>query len=327
MKESKGAVRSGIFVSENDFKYVEVERSALNQVRIKKIFQTSLESPLNLFTIQNDSIVEQVGLQIREILDALQIRLNKVVFALDSSFALIKKIIIDSDLSEEDLIDQVDWEVKQFSYSPDDEYIVDFDKIDRLNAADDQQDLVIVSVREKIVQQLRKLFRAGRLSVGVIDLDLFAAIRTVDFNYGLRAGEDAAIVDASNRAIKFTLLKGKEFYNYHEVLPTKSGDRIESFSSLDENNLFNIVATELKKFVLNSRFSDQIENISRIFLHGNLVRENILEMLRNSYNVRIDMVNPFRDIKMTQSVTVDEKISVHPETFTVCVGSALRTKD
>ncbi|OQX86463.1 hypothetical protein B6D60_06270 [candidate division KSB1 bacterium 4484_87] len=325
MKESKGAVRSGIFVSENDLKIVEIERTAPSQVRITKIFQTSLDSSLNLLSVQNDSTLEEMGGQIREILDALNIRLNKAVFALDSSFALIKKITVDNDLSEEDLIDQVDWEVKQFSYSPDDEYIVDFDRIERLNS-DSVQDLVIVSVREKIVQQLRKLFRAGRLSVGVIDLDIFAAYRAVDFNYDLRPGEDIAIIDVSHRVVKFTLIRDGEFYNYLEVVPAKVSEQLESFTSLDENNLFNLISTELKKFVLNSRFSDQIENISRIFLHGNLVRENILEMLRNNYNVRIDLINPFREIKMTQSVTVDEKISAHPETFAVCVGAALRTK-
>ncbi len=326
MKESKGVVRSGIYISEDEFKFVEIERSALNQARITKIFQTTLESSLNLFTIHNDSVVEKIGAQIRDILDALHIKLTKAIFTLESPFALIKKITIDSDLSDEELIDQIDWEVKQFSYSPDDEYIVDFDRIDRISNKG-LQDLVIVSVREKVVQQLRKIFRSGRLPVSVIDLDLFAAIRAVDFNYGLKPGEDVALIDIGNRVIKFTLLRDKEFYNYREIFASSLSEQLDSYASLDDNNLFNIISTELKKFVLNSHFSDQIENIGRIFLHGNLMRNNILEMLRNNYNVRIDIINPFRDIKMTQSVTVDEKISAHPESFAVCIGSALRTRE
>ena len=191
MKESKGVIRSGIYISEDEFKFVEIERTALNQARITKIFQTNLESPLNLFTIHNDSVVEKIGAQIRDIIDALHITLTNTVFTLESPFALIKKMTIDRDMSDEDLIDQIDWEVKQFSYSPDDEYIVGFDRIDR-TSNNNLQDLVIVSVREKIVQQLRKIFRSGRLPVSVIDVDLFAAIRAVDFNYGLKPGEDVA---------------------------------------------------------------------------------------------------------------------------------------
>ena len=135
------------------------------------------------------------------------------------------------------------------------------------------------------------------------------------------------MIDIGVRLIKFTLLRDKEFYSCREISASALNDQLDSYAGLDDNNLLNIISTELKKFVLNSHFSDQIENISRIFLHGNLMRNNILEMLRNNYNVRIDIINPFREIKMTQTVTVDEKISAHPESFAVCIGSALRTKE
>lgn len=326
MRESKGAIRSGISIADDVIKFVEIERAAINQARITRIFQTNLDSPLNAFTIQNDSTVRYIGEQIGDIMQSLKFRLSKVIFTLESPFALIKKVVIDRELEDEDVIDQVDWEVKQFSYSTEDEYIVDFDRYERFHPAG-LQELVIVSVREKIVQQIKKLFQAARLPVQVIDLDIFAAIRAIEFNYGLRAGEDIAIVDVGNQVLKFTLLKDREFFDYREIFPSAISQEMSSFGAFDDNNLFNVISTELKKFILNSNFSSQIESVNRIFLHGNMMRGNILEMLRNNYDVRIDILNPFREIKMAQAVTVDEKISAHPESFAVCIGSALRTKD
>ena len=55
-----------------------------------------------------------------------------------------------------------------------------------------------------------------------------------------------------------------------------------------------------------------------------MVQDDILESLQNTYNVRIDRANPFRRLRFAQNVSVDESIWSRPETFTVCVGSALR---
>jgi hypothetical protein len=55
-----------------------------------------------------------------------------------------------------------------------------------------------------------------------------------------------------------------------------------------------------------------------------MVKDNILESLQNNYNVRIDRANPFRRLLFAPNVSVDENIWSRPETFTICVGAALR---
>jgi len=57
-----------------------------------------------------------------------------------------------------------------------------------------------------------------------------------------------------------------------------------------------------------------------------MVKDDILENLQNTYNIRIDRANPFRRLLFAPNVSVDENIWSRPETFTVCVGSALRKK-
>jgi len=326
MRESKGDTRFGIFLKEDNLKLIEIEDSLSHQFRINRIVQTNLETSLNFNSLQNDHQVMEIGEQIKEIFEMFNFRVKNGIFTLESPFALIKKLPIDGWLKETELIDQIDWEVKQFSFSPDDEYIVDFERLN-VSRNDSVQEIVIVSVREKVIYQLKKLFNAGKLSIGVIDLDIFAAIRAVAVNYDLKPNETHAIIEVDSSDLKFTILKEKEFYDYRELPLAKTGLSVESFAYVDENEILDIISKELKRFIVDIKVGNSIENLHRLFLHGSCVTDNLLENLQNNFNVRIDKVNPFRKLYIAPKVSVDEKIWSHPETFTVCVGSALRSRE
>lgn len=323
MKESKGDVRCGIYLKDANLKLVEVETSPSQQYKINKIIQADLDQALNINSIQNDQQVHEIGLQLLEILKVFNIRIIKAVYTLGCPFALVKKLPIDVSISEEEIIDQIDWEVKQFSYSPDDEYIVDFQKL-TTSVDERHKEMVVVSVREKVIHQLKKMFLAGKISVRVVDLDIFAASRAVEANYELKPGEIVALIDIDENNIKFTLMKDKEFYYYSDFAVSKLDRDINSFKSADDTELVRTISNELKRIVLDLNLGDNVENLQRIFLYGNSVRDSILENLQNNFNVRIDKVNPFRKLYIAPKVSVDEKIWSHPEAFTVCVGSALR---
>lgn len=323
MKESKGDVRCGIFLKETNFKLVEVEASPAQQFKINKIIQADIEQALNVNSIQNDHLIAEIGSQIREILKVFNISINKAVYTLGSPFALVKKLPIDANISDDEVIDQIDWEVKQFSYSPDDEYIVDFQ---RFKAAGElkHQEIVVVSVREKVIQQLKKMFAAGKIPVRVVDLDIFAAFRAVEVNYDLKIGDTVVLIDVDENILKFTILKDKEFYYYTDIDAAKLNRNQNSFSSTDNAHLVRAISLELKRIIMDLKLGDSVEAVQRIFLYGNSVRDTIIQYLQTNFNVRIDKVNPFRKLYIAPKVSVDEKIWSHPETFTVCVGSALR---
>ena len=85
-----------------------------------------------------------------------------------------------------------------------------------------------------------------------------------------------------------------------------------------------MTSKELKRIIIDHKLGEKIEDLSRIFLFGDLVLDPVLETLQNSYNVRIDRANPFRRLRFAPNVSVDEYIWSRPETFTICVGCALR---
>ena len=325
MNDNPVNVQLGIYVKENNIKLIEVESSSTQQFRINKIVQTQLDIPLNFETIVDDQKLAQMGNQLQEVIKIHKLNTNYAVFTLDSEFALIKRMPFDDNLSETELIDQVDWEVKEFSFSPEDEYIVDFQKLQSTTNRQGSE-MLIVSVKEKIIHYLRKLFSSGNIQAKVIDLDVFAARRAIEVNYDLRIGDIVALVEINPHGLLFTVIEDKEFCLSQEVTIGKLGLEVDSLESTDEEDMTKYISKELRRIILDNKLGENIEGLNRIFLYGDMVKDNILESLQNNYNVRIDRANPFRRLLFAPNVSVDENIWSRPETFTVCVGAALRKR-
>lgn len=325
MSDNPVNAQLGIYIKENNIKLIEVESSSTQQFRINKIIQTQLDTPLNFNSIINDQKLAQIGNQLHQIIRSNNLNTNYAVFTLDSQLTLVKRMPYDESLSESDLIDQVDWEVKEFSFAAEDEYIVDFEKLQPTTLRQ-AHEILIVAVREKIVHYLRRLFSTGKIQVKVIDLDIFAAKRAIEVNYDLRVGDIVALVEINPRGLLFTIIEDKEFCLSQEVSVGKLGLDGDSLEATDEEDITKFISKELRRIILDNKLSENIEGLNRIFLYGDLVKDNILENLQNNYNVRIDRANPFRRLLFAPNVSVDENIWSRPETFTVCVGAALRKR-
>ncbi len=325
MSDNPVNAQLGIYIKENNIKLIEVESSSTQQFRINKIVQTQLDTPLNFEAISNEQKLTQIGNKLHQVVKSHNLNTNYAVFTLDSQLTLVKRVPYDESLSESDLIDQVDWEVKEFSFSPEDEYIVDFQQLQSTTNRKGHE-MLIVSVREKIIHYLRRLFSAGQAQVQVIDLDVFAAKRAIEVNYDLRVGDIVALVEINPQGLLFTIIEDKEFCLSQEVTIGKLGLEVDSLESIDDEDITKFISKELRRIILDNKLGENIEGLNRIFLYGDMVKDNILESLQNNYNVRIDRANPFRRLLFAPNVSVDENIWSRPETFTVCVGAALRKR-
>lgn len=318
-------IQLGIYIKDHNIKLIEVERSSTQQFRINKIVQTKLDIPMDVDTIFNDHKLVQIGKQLHQIIRSHNLNTQFGIFTLESRRTLVKKLPYDNSLSDSELIDQVDWEVKEFSCSPEDEYIVDFQKLQPTSKRK-VNEMLIVSVREKVIRKLRNLFSTAQVQVKVIDLDIFAAKRSIELNYDLRIGDIIALVEINPEGLLFTIIEDKEFCLSQEVPVKKLKPELDSLESSDEEDITKFISKELRRIIVDSQLGENIEGLNRIFLYGDMVKDTILESLQNNYNVRIDRANPFRRLLFAPNVSVDENIWSRPETFTVCVGAALRKR-
>ncbi len=310
----------GIVLKDNKAKIVEIESPEGEQFRINKITEEKLPTAFNADTIRDDDIIPDFAQGLAAIFDEHGFVSNHVILTLPNDLLVIKKYPYDKDLTDEELIDQVDWEVKQFSYSPEDEYIIDFGKI-RDTQGNNYNELVVVAVREIVVRFIREAFQRANIRLRVVEAEVFAAIRAITKNYEAREGDITALVNIEENSIQFIIIDSGEYFMSHQIpLQLNPDDSDEAKSE----TIVKLASKELKRIVIDHKLGEKIEDLSRIFLFGDVVFDSVLETLQNSYNVRIDRANPFRRLRFAPNVSVDEYIWSRPETFTICVGCALR---
>jgi len=310
----------GVVLKDEKIKLIEVESTTGNQFRINKIVESKLDFPFSINNIREEKYFSEYADELHSLINRHGFSSRRAAFSISDNLVFIKKYPYDNDLQSEELVDQVDWETKQFLFSIDDEYIIDFQKL-VFSKSSSMSEMIIVAVRESAINYIKKIFAKANIKLNYVDADIFAAIRAIEKNYECRKGELYALICIEQDGIQFTILNSGEFFStHHEVLKTKS----ESSSLIMNDEIIKTISKELRRIILDNKLGEKIEDFNRIFLYGDLVQDDVLESLQNSYNVRIDRTNPFRRLRFAHNVSVDENIWSRPETFTVCVGAALR---
>ncbi|MBN1154830.1 pilus assembly protein PilM [candidate division KSB1 bacterium] len=310
----------GVVFKNNKLKIVEVESSTGNQYRINRIIEGTLDFPFTLESILENKHAVDYANNLRAYIDQHGFDSEGAAFSLSNDLVIIKKYPYDNNFSDREIVDQVDWEVKQFSFSDGDAYIIDFQKLNSMQNKS-HKEMIIVAVRDAVVDFIKTIFKHARLKLQVLDADVFAAIRAINTNYDIRDCAKCALVEIDAHKIQITIVESGEF-NFTQ--PIFLNQNNEESRVIMNDDVVRILSKELKRIILEKKIGEKIEDLSRIFIYGDAVPEDVLKFLQNTYNVRIDRANPFRQLRFAQNVVVDKNIWSKPETFTVCVGSALR---
>lgn len=319
LERKRGLV--GVSFMDNMLRMVEVEAIG-GQYQINKIIQNKLNSAFNLQDQKDTQSVDYFSSVIDQAINSYNVTLEKTAFSLDSQLVLMKKVPIDFGLSDIDVKEQVNWEVEQFILEPINEYIIDFNQL-KADQRKGYKELLIIAVRKAIIDFILNVFSQTKLKIEVIDVNVFAAIRAIRANYECRSGEKIGLVDIGNDKIILCFLLGGEYLLSNEfIFSNESNGKKSSFPTDEE--LTRLISKEIRRLILDHKLGENIEDLDRVFLYGEMVKDEVLENLQNYYDIRIDKVNPFRRLRFASDVSVDEAIWARPETFVVSIGSTLR---
>jgi Tfp pilus assembly PilM family ATPase len=308
MNETRSEGLAGINFLRDKAWVAEVKRLD-GQPLVNRITQGQLDTHFNFDVFNNRSLVSRFSDNLNQIIKGSDIKAKRAAFSLHRSFVLIKRSPIDSNFSDEDLREQVSWEIEQFILSPRDEYIVDYQRLISVG------EVLIVAVRTSIVNYLKDIFSATDLKLEAVDVDIFAALRALKANQYFGEADKVALVDVGEQGLNFSILIGGEYYLSQEVLyPAEA----------TEFGGANLISKELRRLILDNKLGESIENLNGIFLYGELVEDDVLEELQNTHDVRIDRANPFRRLRLSPDVSSDPLVRSRPETFMVCTGTALK---
>lgn len=304
----------GISLIDDQLRIVEGQRNS-DEFHITQLAHGRTRQPFSFEALSDQNTPRRFAEDITRLYETQKFQVRKVAFSLDSRMVLIKKLPVDSGFADDKINNQVQWEVGQFAISPVSEYVVDYET---LNANGNYSDMLVVVVRKKIVEFIKRIFKNTDLSLKVVDVDIFSAQRALQINYDYDNVEKVGLVDVEERKIHFSILKGKKYFFSKDVtFPSTDGDanRLESVTRL--------VSKELRKIVLDHQLGKTVEDLNEIFLYGEAVEDGVLEDLQNNYDVRIERADPFRRIKLMQKAKLDLGEG-RTEPYMISVGAALR---
>jgi len=317
MTQDRDAGILGISLVADQLRLVEGRKRG-DEFLITQVAQGRTRHPFTYEAFADKSMPRRFAEDIMRLYDSQNFEITEAAFSLDSSMVLVKKLPIDNVLDVNKIEDHIDWEVRQFSISPIDEYVIDFEELNP-EANESFTEMLVVLVRKKIVRFLKQIFKHTDLKLKVVDVDMFSAQRALQLNYDYNSSDKIGLIDVEDKKIHFSLLSGRSLRLFEDFRL----DRNNHLKVENQDSKTRLISKELRRIILDRQFGKSIEDLKEIYLYGEGVEDSVLEELQNAHDVRIDRANPFRKVKLSPKAR-EQMEQARSECFMVSVGAALR---
>lgn len=248
---------------------------------------------------------------------------RKTVLSLDNVLVFIKKIPIDGGFTDTEVAEQVLWENEQFILSPREDYYCGHQRL-LPTAKSARPEVLIVTVRKKVIDFLREVFQRTSLDLRWIEVDVFAAQKAIEANYDIGEKDNIALVDVGRKGLVFTLLVEKEFFLVHNLPVAEQDSDSGEHPFTSTESIAKLISKELRRLILDNRLGKNIEDLNWVFLYGERAEEEIAMSLQSIYATSIEIANPFRRLDISPSANVNQQYLDQPGEFLISVGSGLR---
>jgi len=296
------------------FCFVGVESNAVNELATK-ILEVPFE--LNRLSINNMER-ESFAAVIRQLTGQKNGKKKAVGVVIHSDLTLVKAVPVGLGLDEKAVRSQLTWEADQQLIAPLSEYVLEFERLP-VPAANGNPLYIIVMVRKKIIQLIRTLIDQAGLHMKYLDVDIFSTIRSLTTNYPMQKDNNAVLIDIQKQAVKFILLRHNDFYLVHRMTyKSHAGDHPDIPDLVDK------IVKELKRLVFGHNLAQDVNDINRIMMIGEDLVISIQQELKSRLSVPVELLNPFRNIKMNNRMAKSKEMTEHPERYSASIGMILK---
>ena len=268
--------------------------------------------------------------------------------SLSGHSVIIKKIQLPS-MTDSELAESIQWEAEQ--YIPFDINDVNLDYVVLDSGAGDTMDVLLVAVKkDRIADYTSVIVQAGKDPV-LVDVDVFALQNAFESNYSVD-GETAALVNIGASVMNINVLhRGASIFwrdvafggnQYTEAiqrelnLPREDAERLKLGNQVGEHSLQQVMgvlnsvsedlAAEMQKTIDFFVATSSVDRLDRLVLAGCSAQVlNLYEVLKERFQVEVEIMNPFRNIRYSESDFDPEWINRHAPAQSEAVGLAGRT--
>lgn len=268
--------------------------------------------------------------------------------SLSGHSVIIKKIQLPS-MTEAELAESIQWEAEQ--YIPFDINDVNLDYVVLETGTGDTMDVLLVAVkRDRINDYTSVIVQAGKEPV-LVDVDVFAIQNAFESNYSSR-GETVALVNVGASVMNINVLHDGNSVFWRDVafggnlyteaiqrefnLPREDAEKLklgEEVGQVTRQQVDSVLgaasedlAAELQKTIDFFIATSSVDRLDRVMLSGGgALVANLESILQERFQVNVELLNPFRNIRYNESDFDPDWINSNAPAMAVAVGLAIRT--
>ena len=245
---------------------------------------------------------------------------SDVGIAIDEEMVIIKTVTTALGLDESDTKDQLNWEADGYLVAPLSDYILQYEKLP-IKTKEGNSIYLLVCIRKKVLHILQSLMNRVNLRLKNMDVNVFTQIRSLVANYKIEEKGISAIIDIQKRYVKIAFIQQNDYYLSHQV---DFHDEKYDEDSITADNIVERLIKELKRLIFGHSLGRQIDDLNGLYVIGNDAVHQIANALTAQVSIPVEIINPFRQLKVSESVAREEEFEHFPERFGACVGVALK---
>ena len=287
---------------------------------IQSIAYRELDKPFDLEAFRSEGeLLNNQSEVLKDLYERTSGKGKEVGVVLHTGMVFIKKIPVSLGLEEEMIREHMQWEAGQFLIAPLDDYIVEYQRLPFQTSSGNPVYLLIL-VRKSVVEWLHSLLGKIGLFLKKVDVDAFSNIRALLANYDLDMEKISVLVDVQRESLAFVFIHQQEYFLSHRI-SLQEGGAASGF--LDSSDVVSLLLKELRRLIFGHSLGRGIEDLDRIFLVGTDLVQRISQELLSSISIPLEVVNPFRRVNVSQSVSQSEEFIGFPERFLTSIGVTL----
>ncbi len=188
---------------------------------------------------------------------------------------------------------------------------------------DSSRRAVIVAIKKNLVEEIVSRLNTVKLSTDLIDVAPISVYNCMAFNEDFNSQGLGAILDIGAKSTNFIIFnKGNIWIRSFPI----AGERIEEAKEQGAEELLTEVERSLEYYFMQAgEDAPQEKKITQLFLTGGgSVMENIEASLISKFNIKPDIMDPFRKLRVSKDVFQKLQACGPKNQFSTVVGAALR---
>ncbi|NOY60918.1 MAG: pilus assembly protein PilM [Calditrichaeota bacterium] len=292
------------------------------ETQLQNVGEADLEAPFDFYAVGNRDLIPKFAEEINNLIQESGLHAKSVNFAIERRMVLIKRLTVDSSLSEAELHQHVEWELEQLLVAARGEYNVGFETAAMTKSG--YKNIVVVAVRKAIISYLQEVFAKTFVELSSIDVDLFSAIRglcgnSLDSHCGL-----CALVDFNERGLDFTIINNGEYITSGEIPAFRAEGSGGNLFEAPGEDVADLVNEEITRLLNTVQDSSLFSNLEKIYLAGDKADSALIPHLQAlQQNTEIQFADPFKNVGWNPLEDPPILIKESAEKFLAAVGMTL----